>query len=78
MIENDISHWVPSVPRHKPVSSVYMKDEVEKILVSIDRTTSLGKRNYCIILTAAKLGIRLCDIAGLKLEDIRHGEALSG
>jgi integrase len=55
-----------------------MKDEVEKILVSIDRTTSLGKRNYCIILTAAKLGIRLCDIAGLKLEDIRHGEALSG
>lgn len=76
LIENDISHWIPSVPRHKPVPSVYTKDEVEKILGSIDRTTSLGKRNYCIILIAARLGIRSCDIAGLKLEDIRHGEGL--
>lgn len=76
LIGNDISHWIPSVPRHKPVPSVYTKDEVEKILGSIDRTTSLGKRNYCIILMAARLGIRSCDIAGLKLEDIRHGEGL--
>ena len=76
LIENDISHWIPSVPCHKPVPSVYTKDEVEKILGSIDRTTSLGKRNYCIILIAARLGIRSCDIAGLKLGDIRHKEGL--
>lgn len=76
LTENDVSHWIPTVPRHKPVPSVYSKDEIEKILDSIDRTTSLGKRNYCIILIAARLGIRSCDIAGLKLEDIRYREGI--
>ena len=74
LVENDNSRWIPAVPRHRPVPSVYTKDEIARILNSIDRTTSLGKRNYCIILIAARLGIRSCDIAGLKLEDIRHRE----
>lgn len=76
LIENDISHWIPSVPRHKPVPSVYTEAQTEKMLSSIDRTTSLGKRNYCIILMAAKLGIRSCDIAGLKLGDIHRKEGI--
>ena len=76
LVENDNSCWIPAVPRRRPVPSVYTKDEIERILGSIDRTASLGKRNYCIILMAAKLGIRSCDIAGLKLEDVRHGESL--
>lgn len=74
LVENDNSRWIPAVPRHRPIPSVYTKDEIERILDSIDRTTSLGKRNYCMILIAARLGIRSCDIAGLKLEDIRHRE----
>lgn len=76
LIENDISCWIPSVPRHSPVPSVYTEVEIEKMLSSIDRTTSLGKRNYCIILMAARLGIRSCDIAGLKLEDIHRKERI--
>lgn len=76
LIENDISQWIPSVPRHKPVPSVYTEAEIEKMLDSIDRTSSLGKRNYCIILMAAKLGIRSCDIAGLQLDDIRRKEGI--
>ena len=76
LVENDNSRWIPTVPRHRPIPSVYTKDEIERILDSIDRTTSLGKRNYCMILIAARLGIRSCDIAGLKLEDIRHREGL--
>ncbi|GFI63469.1 tyrosine recombinase XerD [Lactobacillaceae bacterium] len=76
LVENDNSRWIPAVPRHRPIPSVYTKDEIERILDSIDRATSLGKRNYCMILIAARLGIRSCDIAGLKLEDIRHREGL--
>lgn len=76
LIESDISRWIPPVPRHRPVPSVYTETEIEKILNSIDRTTSLGKRNYCIILMAAKLGIRSCDIAGLKLDDIQRKEGI--
>lgn len=76
LIENDISLWIPSIPRHKPVPSVYTEKEIEKVLISIDRSTCLGKRNYCIILMAAKLGIRSCDIAGLKLNDIQRKESI--
>ena len=76
LVENDNSRWIPAVPRHRPVPSVYTKDEIERILGSIDRTTSLGKRNYCMVLIAARLGIRSCDIAGLKLGDIRHREGI--
>lgn len=76
LIENDISLWIPSVPRRKPVPSVYTVKEIEKILNSIDRSTCLGKRNYCIVLMAAKLGIRSCDIAGLKIDDIERTEGI--
>lgn len=76
LIENDISRWIPSAPRHRPIPSVYTATEIEKILSSIDRTTGLGKRNYCIILMATELGIRSCDIAGLKLQDIRQKELI--
>lgn len=76
LAENDVSRFIPAVPRHKPVPSVYTKDETEKILDSMNRTTGLGKRNHCIILMAARLGIRSCDIAGLKFEDIRDREGI--
>lgn len=76
LIENDISLWIPSVSRHKPVPTVYTVEEIEKILSSIDRSTCLGKRNYCIVLMAAKLGIRSCDIAALKMDDIWRTEGI--
>lgn len=76
VIENDISLWVPSAPCRKPVPSVYTVEEIKKILSAIDRNTCLGKRNYCIVLMAAKLGIRSCDMAGLKLDDIWRTEGI--
>ncbi len=76
LIENDISCWIPSISRHKPVPTVYTLEEIENILSSIDRITCIGKRNYCIILIAAKLGIRSCDIAGLNLDDIHRTEGI--
>ncbi|MCI6581292.1 MAG: tyrosine-type recombinase/integrase [Oscillospiraceae bacterium] len=76
LIENDISLWIPSAPRRKPVPSVYTVEEIERILSVIDRSTDLGKRNYCIVLMAAKLGIRSCDIAALKIDDIQRTEGI--
>lgn len=70
LITNDFSIIVPSVKRHTPVPSVYSLEEIERLLSSIDRTSSLGKRNYAIILIAARLGLRSCDIADLSLADI--------
>ena len=56
---------MPSVKVHKPVPTVYTPEEVELLLSSIDRTTVAGKRNYAIILIAARLGLRASDIAGM-------------
>lgn len=71
-VGHDLSCFVPSVPRHKPVPTVYTVDEINKILNTIDRNTDTGKRNYSIILMAARLGMRACDIVGLSLDNINH------
>ncbi|MCM1062015.1 MAG: tyrosine-type recombinase/integrase [Eubacterium sp.] len=40
------------------------------ILDSVDRSTALGKRNYAILLIAARLGIRATDIRNLKFDNL--------
>jgi len=70
LTNDDLSVVVPSVARHTPVPSVYTPEEVETLLASIDRGGKVGKRNYAIILIAARLGLRSCDIAALKFENI--------
>ncbi len=45
------------------------------MLAVIDRGSPVGKRNFAIVLLACRLGLRTCDIRGLRLEDIRWDEA---
>ena len=45
-------------------------DQVHRLLTSIDRTTSVGRRNYAILLLLARLGLRLSEVAYLELDDI--------
>lgn len=49
---------------------VFNRTEADEILSAVDRTTSLGKRDYAILIIARELGVRSCDIANLRLEDI--------
>ena len=72
LIDQDISCWVPIVSRNKPIPTVYTVEETDKILSSINRSTSSGKRDYCIILMATKLGMRACDLISLTLADINR------
>lgn len=53
---------------------VFTQTDGNEILSAIDRATSLGKRDYAILIIARELGVRSCDIANLKLEDI-HWES---
>jgi len=76
IIGQDISCWIPTASRHKPIPTVYTVEETYKILSSIDRSTCIGKRNYCIILMAARLGMRACDIAGLTFAAINRNGAI--
>jgi integrase len=43
---------------------------VEKLIASVERSSSVGKRDYAIILLAARLGLRSSDIANLKFDNI--------
>src|SRR5690606_16535955 len=63
------------IPRYKTVAqpkipSLYSKEEVERLLASVDRSSPIGKRNFAIILFAARLGLRASDISRLKFENI--------
>lgn len=60
----------PRVIKRPKLPSFYSPDEVAKILASINRATPEGKRDYCIVLLAARLGIRTSDISNLKLSNI--------
>ncbi len=71
-IHKELSTFVPQV-KCKPegIPSVYTKDEIEKLLNSIDKASPRGKRDYCMILLAAKLGMRASDICGLTFDNLK-------
>ena len=50
----------------RKLPSVYTKDEVESVIAAIDRTHPQGKRDYAMVLLAARYGLRISDIIGLR------------
>lgn len=50
--------------------AVFTADEVERILENVDNDNATGKRNYAIILTVAKLGLRVSDALDLRFDSI--------
>jgi site-specific recombinase XerD len=71
-IETDLSRVIPknNIRGAIKLPSIYTKEEIETLLKSIDRGNHLGKRNYAIVLLAARLGLRASDICHLKFENI--------
>jgi integrase len=71
-IFHDLSKKLPKFKKvNQPnLPSVYSKEEIEKLILSVDRSSPIGKRNYAIILIAARLGLRASDISNLKFENI--------
>jgi integrase/recombinase XerD len=52
------------------------KTDAEALLACCDRRTAVGRRDYAIIITLLRLGLRRSELAGLRLDDIdwRAGE----
>jgi len=60
-----VAHWrMTGLPKHLPAAAVH------QVLAQCDQTTSVGKRNYAILLLLARLGLRACEVVALQLEDI--------
>ena len=60
-----IATWsLSTVPRFLPA------EQIQLVLDSCDRDTTIGKRNYGILLLLARLGLRAGEVVGLTLDDI--------
>ena len=64
--------YVPTVKKEsrKKVPTYLKTKDIQAILDSIDIDTSLGKRDYCIILLSSRYGLRVSEILNIKLKDI--------
>ena len=54
---------------------VWPPEAVEALLGAVDRSSRVGKRDYAILLLAARLGLRASDIRALELDNIHWAEA---
>jgi len=70
--DEDLSLKVPKQNKYyyPPVPSVWNKEDVVRMLESIDRGNPTGKRDYAILLLVTRLGIRAGDIKSLELSDL--------
>lgn len=70
-IEKDLSQTIPKYHRcQRKLAHTWTKEELKRILQSIERNTSLGKRDYAIFMIATHLGMRIGDIISLKFNNI--------
>jgi integrase len=77
ILPRDFSCVVPTirVARHDTVPSVWDQELVAKLLDVVDRNSPKGKRDYAILLLAARLGMRSGDIRTLRLDDLNWAAA---
>ena len=60
-----VANWsMSSIPR------AIAADQVRQLLLSIDRGTAIGRRDYAILLLLARLGLRSGEVACLEPDDI--------
>lgn len=62
--------------RHRGVRDVLNDDELARLLAAIDRSSAIGRRDYAVLMLAARYGLRPSDIRQLRLEDIRWRQGL--
>jgi integrase/recombinase XerD len=76
ILKVDLSHAVdrPRLYRWSEPPHVLDAETVECLLRSVDRSTPRGKRDFAILLLAARYGLRASDIRCLRLENIRWRE----
>jgi site-specific recombinase XerD len=72
LIAKDLSPLVefPQHFRHSGIPRSISWDQVERVLAGIDRRSHSGKRDFAILGMLATYGLRACEVAALKLDDI--------
>jgi integrase/recombinase XerD len=78
LIDRDLAVAVPSVAKWRLASLVKALDaeSVARLLGTCDRSTAVGRRDFAIVMLLSRLGLRIGEVAALRLEDLdwRAGE----
>jgi len=77
LMQDDFSNYLSlPIAIEKKILPAMPQDDICKLLLSIDRSSANGKKDYAIILLAAVTGLRATDIVSLKRTDIdwKNGE----
>ncbi|MDP3011856.1 MAG: site-specific integrase [Candidatus Hydromicrobium sp.] len=71
-MDKDISRSLPKVriARNAFIPYSWKREDVGKLLEAVDRGDPKGKRDYAILLLVIRLGLRVSDIRGLKLNNL--------
>ncbi|GLU57452.1 hypothetical protein Dfri01_69130 [Dyadobacter frigoris] len=71
-IAKNLATFIPKDKYQKQAKlpSYYTDQEIQKLLMSVDRGTIVGKRDYAILVLAAYLGLRASDIARLEFRNL--------
>lgn len=72
-ISTNMAGFIPkdNYQKQAKLPSYYTETEIERLLKSVDRGTSVGKRDYAILVLAAYLGLRASDISQLRFRNLR-------
>lgn len=72
LIQTTYRLQVPQIhsTREGELPSFFTEEETFRILASVNRNTTQGKKDYLILLLALQYGIRISDILALKISDI--------
>ena len=76
----NLVNYLPAVPFWKRSSYpvTLSLEEINQLLAGVNRKTSIGMRDYAILVLLARLGLRSCELCSLSLEDFDwlNGEIL--
>lgn len=76
ILVKDLSDAIPCMQSRKQtrIPSVWNKEDLTKLLASIDRGNPSGKRDYALILLVARLGLRCVDVKRLTFSNFNWSE----
>jgi len=71
-INTDLAACVPTIATWSlsKVPKFLPAEQIQRVLDSCNRNAASGRRNYCILLLLARLGLRACEVVALTLDDI--------
>ncbi|MGO9959345.1 MAG: site-specific integrase [Solirubrobacteraceae bacterium] len=77
-IDRSLAHTVPAASgwRLSSLPKRLQPEQINRLLAACDQSTRAGRRDFAVVITLARLGLRAGEVAGLSLDDIdwRAGE----